>query len=169
MVNLAIDDLRTSVAVKAMECAKPNQVKTSLGLLDPIVAQVFEDNLHKVISDGLDLLFYNSDEGRSFTKAHSTEVAAEQLTKYAKMFFLTCDVGGWLSYDGAGPKYDCKCSHTNGAGNRYPDAFLYAINSGRSYASATKFANVAPARLVSHSGPRLTMVEYGKLKQRFNI
>ena len=77
------DESRTDVAVKAMELAKANQVKTSLSLSDPFVVQVFGDNLRKVIGNGIDLLFCNSDEARSFAKTHSTEAAAEQLKKYA--------------------------------------------------------------------------------------
>ena len=50
----------------------------------------------------------------------------------------------------------------------YAGAFLYAINSGHSYAWATKFTNAALARVVSQFGPRIAVVEYGQLKQQFN-
>ena len=77
-----------------------NGLKTSLSLSDPFVVQVFEDNLRKVIGDGIDLLFCNSGEVRSFTQTHSTEAAAEQLEKYTKTFVITRGAGGSLSYDG---------------------------------------------------------------------
>ena len=71
------DDPRAGVAVKAMKFAKANQVQTTLSLSDPFGVQVFVDNLRKVIGDGIDLLFCNSDKARSFTNTHSTEAAAE--------------------------------------------------------------------------------------------
>jgi len=156
-----------------MECAKANQVKTSLSLSDPFVVQVFEDNLRKVIGDGVDLLFCNSDEARSFTKTHNTEAAAEQLKKYAKTFVITRGAGGSLSYDGTDlvqtPGVTANAVDTNGAGDMYAGAFLYAINAGHSYAWAAKFANEASARVVSQFGPRIDSLEYKQIKHLFNI
>ena len=71
-----------------MEPAKANQVKTSLSLSDPFVVQVFRDNLHKVTSDGIDLLFCNSHEAKSFTNTQSTAAATKQLKNYAKPLLL---------------------------------------------------------------------------------
>jgi sugar/nucleoside kinase (ribokinase family) len=170
---LVTDDARTGVAVKAIECAKANQVKTALSLSDPFVVEVFEDNLHKVIGNGVDLLFCNSDEARSFTKTDNTEDAAEQLKKYAKTFVITRGAGGSLSYDGADlvqtPAVTTIAVDTNGAGDMYAGAFLYAINAGHSYKLAAKFANEASARVVSQFGPRIDSLEYKQLKHLFNI
>jgi len=170
---LVTDEARTNVAVQAMELAKANQVKTSLSLSDPFVVQVFGDNLRKVIGNGIDLLFCNSHEARSFTNTHSTEAAAEQLKKYAKTFVITRGAGGSLSYDGtdlvqtAGES--ANAVDTNGAGDMFAGAFLYAINAGHNYAWAAKFANAASARVVSQFGPRIDAVEYEQIKQQFGI
>jgi sugar/nucleoside kinase (ribokinase family) len=170
---LVTDESRTDVAVKAMEFAKANQVKTSLSLSDPFVVQAFGDNLRKVIGDGIDLLFCNSDEARTFTHTHTTKAAAEQLKKYAKTFVITRGAGGSLSYDGkdlietAG--FLAKAVDTNGAGDMFAGAFLYAINLGHSYALAAKFANAASARVVSQFGPRIDVADYQQLKQEFSI
>jgi sugar/nucleoside kinase (ribokinase family) len=170
---LVTDETRTNVAVQAMELAKANQVKTSLSLSDPFVVQVFGDNLRKVIGNGIDLLFCNSHEARSFTNTHSTEAAAEQLKKYAKTFVITRGAGGSLSYDGTDLVQTAGVSanavDTNGAGDMFAGAFLYAINSGHNYAWAAKFANAASARVVSQFGPRVDAVEYEQIKQQFGI
>jgi sugar/nucleoside kinase (ribokinase family) len=170
---LVTDEARTNVAVQAMELAKANQVKTSLSLSDPFVVQVFGDNLRKVIGNGIDLLFCNSHEARSFTNTHSTEAAAEQLKKYAKTFVITRGAGGSLSYDGTDLVQTAGVSanavDTNGAGDMFAGAFLYAINAGHDYAWAAKFANAASARVVSQFGPRIDAVEYEQIKQQFEI
>ena len=170
---LVTDDARTNVAIKAIECAKANQVKTALSLSDPFVVQVFEDNLLKVIGNGIDLLFCNSDEARSFTNTHSTEAAAEQLKKYAKTFVITRGAGGSLTFDGEEllqtPAVSANAVDTNGAGDMFAGAFLYAINAGHSYALAAKFANEASARVVSQFGPRIDSLEYRQIKHMFNI
>ena len=170
---LVTDEARTNVAVQAMELAKANQVKTSLSLSDPFVVQVFADNLRKVIGNGIDLLFCNSHEARSFTNTHSTEAAAEQLKKYAKTFVITRGAGGSLSYDGTDlvqtVGVTANAVDTNGAGDMFAGAFLYAINAGHDYAWAAKFANAASARVVSQFGPRIDAVEYEQIKQQFGI
>ena len=170
---LVTDEARTNVAVKTMELAKANQVKTSLSLSDPFVVQVFGDNLRKVIGNGIDLLFCNSHEARSFTNTHSTEAAAEQLKKYAKTFVITRGAGGSLSYDGTDLVQTAGVSanavDTNGAGDMFAGAFLYVINAGHNYTWAAKFANAASARVVSKFGPRIDAIEYEKIKQQFSI
>jgi sugar/nucleoside kinase (ribokinase family) len=170
---LVTDDARTNVAIKAIECAKANQVKTALSLSDPFVVQVFEGNLLKVIGNGIDLLFCNSDEARSFTKTYSTEAAAEQLKKYAKTFVITRGAGGSLSFDGKEllqtPGVTANAVDTNGAGDMFAGAFLYAINVGHNYRVAAKFANEASARVVSQFGPRIDSLEYKQIKDLFNI
>jgi sugar/nucleoside kinase (ribokinase family) len=170
---LVTDEARTNVAVQAMGLAKANKVKTSLSLSDPFVVQVFGDNLRKVIGNGIDLLFCNSHEARSFTNTHSTEAAAEQLKKYAKTFVITRGAGGSLSYDGTDLVQTVGVSanavDTNGAGDMFAGAFLYAINAGHSYTVAAKFANKASARVVSQFGPRIDAVEYEQIKQQFGI
>jgi sugar/nucleoside kinase (ribokinase family) len=170
---LVTDEARTNVAVQAMELAKANQVKTSLSLSDPFVVQVFGDNLRKVIGNGIDLLFCNSHEARGFTNTHSTEAAAEQLKNYAKTFVITRGAGGSLSYDGTDLVQTAGVSanavDTNGAGDMFAGAFLYAINAGHNYAWAAKFANATSARVVSQFGPRIEAVEYEQIKQQFGI
>jgi len=170
---LVTDESRTNVAVKAMELAKANQVKTSLSLSDPFVVQVFGDNLRKVIGDGIDLLFCNSDEAKSFTNTQSNDDAAEKLKKYAKTFVITCGADGSIFYDGSElvqtPGVSVYALDTNGAGDMYAGAFLYAINAGQDYTLAAKFANVASAKVVSQFGPRIEIVEYEKIKQQFGI
>ncbi|SVA39697.1 uncharacterized protein METZ01_LOCUS92551, partial [marine metagenome] len=72
------DDQRTSVARDAMAYAKQNGVKTSLSLSDPFIVEVFSDNIKTIIGEnGVDLIFCNGDEARSFTGTHTIEAAAE--------------------------------------------------------------------------------------------
>jgi sugar/nucleoside kinase (ribokinase family) len=44
---------------------------------------------------------------------------------------------------------------TNGTGDMFAGAFLYAITSGQNYEWALGFANAAAARMVSQFGPRI--------------
>lgn len=170
---LVTDEQRTDVGRQAMEMARDQGVKTSISLSDPFVVQVFADNLRKVIGTGVDLLFCNYDEALSFTNTESLEDAIEALTITAKTFVITQGAGGSVAYDGNklfdSQGINTEAVDTNGAGDMFAGAFLYAITSGHDYGWASDFANAAAARVVSQFGPRIEAVEYDRLKQQFNI
>ena len=58
---------------------------------------------------------------------------------------------------------------TNGAGDMFAGAFLYAITSGRDYAWAADLANDCAARVVAQFGPRLEAQQFDKIKTQFGI
>jgi sugar/nucleoside kinase (ribokinase family) len=168
------DDQRTSVARDAMAFAKKNRVKTSLSLSDPFVVEVFSDNIKTIIGEnGVDLIFCNGDEARSFTGTHTIEAAAEALKKYAKTFAITRGPGGSLVFDGTNlihtPGILTNAIDTNGAGDIFAGAFLHALISGRDYSWAAQFANTAASIVVSSFGPRIKDIEYISLKSRFDL
>ncbi|MGE4594122.1 MAG: adenosine kinase [Gammaproteobacteria bacterium] len=170
---LVTDSQRTQVAVEAMSFAKQHGVKTSLSLSDPFVVQVFSEQLKNVIGDGMDLLFCNEDEAISFTGRATVEQAAEALKDCAKSFVITRGAEGSLTYDGNQttlvPGVKTRTINSNGAGDMFAGAFLYAISVGHDYVLAAQFANAAAARVVSQFGPRIEIAEYDELKQQFNI
>ncbi len=168
------DDKRTAVARDAMTYAKQSGVKTSLSLSDPFVVEVFSDNIKTIIGeDGIDLIFCNGDEARSFTGTHTIEAAAESLKQYAKTFAITRGPDGSLTYDGQDISYNkavqTNAIDTNGAGDMFAGAFLHALISGREYSWAAQFANTASSIVVSSFGPRIKDIEYISLKSRFGF
>ena len=58
---------------------------------------------------------------------------------------------------------------TNGAGDMFAGAFLYAITSGRDCAWAADLANDCAARVVAQFGPRLDEQQFDKIKTQFGI
>jgi len=170
---LVTDDERTEVAARAMEFAKEQGVKTSLSLSDPFVVEIFAQNIAKVIGDGVDLLFCNQDEALSYTQSPDLESAIEGLKGIAKRFVITQGANGATAFDGknviSAKAVNTEAVDTNGAGDMFAGAFLYAITSGRDYSWALAFANTAAARVVSQFGPRISSVEYDRLKAQFQI
>ena len=170
---LVTDKARTDVAIKAMTYAKQKGVKTSLSLSDSHVVKIFSESLKSVIGEGIDLLFCNTDEARSFTGTHTVDAAANALKQFAKTFVITRGPGGSLAYDGHQlihtPGVPTNAIDTNGAGDMFAGSFLYAISSGHDYAWAARFANAAAALVVGQFGTRIETIEYISLKQQFNI
>ena len=159
------DDQRTAVARDAMQYAKDNGVNTSLSLSDPFVVEVFSENIKTIIGDdGLDLIFCNGDEARSFTDTHTIEAAAEGLKKYAKTFVITRGPGGSLVFDGVNLIHTegvlASAVDTNGAGDMYAGSFMHAYLNGLDLSECAEFSNFASSKIVETFGPRLTPEGY---------
>ncbi len=170
---LVTDDERTEVAQKTMAFAKEQGIKTSLSLSDPFVVEVFAQNIAKVIGDGVDLLFCNQDEALSYTQSPDLESAIEGLKAITKTFVITQGEHGATAFDGQkvirAKGVITEAVDTNGAGDMFAGAFLYAITSGHDYGWALSFANAAAARVVSRFGPRIDLLEYDRLKNEFGV
>lgn len=165
---LQTDDHRTAVVKSAVEFAKQQGVKVGLSLSDPFVAQLYAGNLKSVIGDGVDLIFCNKDEALAFTGTDTIDQAAKELKAYAVTFVITDGANGASIFDGdslsqvRGVK--AKAVDTNGAGDMFAGAFLYAITSGKSYQKAAELANKAAAKVVERFGPRLKKADFESLK-----
>ena len=55
---------------------------------------------------------------------------------------------------------------SNGAGDMFAGAFLYAITRGEDFASAGRFASLAAGNIVARYGPRLAP-DYAALRREF--
>jgi len=170
---LVTDEARTAATKAAVELAKANGVKVAISLSDPFVVSVFGDALRQVIGGGVDLIFCNKDEAMAFTATETLDVAAESLKRYAKTFAITDGANGAITFDGTSLDYShgvkAEAIDTNGAGDMFAGAFLYAITSGRSYAWAASLANDCAARVVAQFGPRLEAQEFDLIKTKFDI
>ena len=152
---------------------KSSGVKVAISLSDPFVVSVFGDALRQVIGDGVDLIFCNKDEAMAFTGTETLDAASEALKQYTKTFAITDGARGAVTFDGSSLDYShgvkAEAVDTNGAGDMFAGAFLYAITSGRSYAWAASLANDCAAKVVARFGPRLDHDDFTSIKQRFGI
>lgn len=160
-----------AAAVALRKHAEANNTRTALSLSDPAMVQFFRDGLVEMIGDGVDILFCNSDEAMSFTQTDSLQDAAEALKKYCKQFAITCGSDGALVFDGntqfkiAGNKVSAV--DTNGAGDMFAGAFLYALTQGHNFQTAGDFASLAASKVVAQFGPRLKAEQHAELKKIF--
>ncbi len=156
-------------AIRLREMAEKHGVKTAFSLSDPFIAEHFREGVIEIIGGGVDLLFCNEDEAMSFTRTDSLEKAAESLKTSAKTFVITQGAKGALVFDGntmlsvSAPSVTAV--DTNGAGDMFAGAFLYAITQGQSYADASKLGVKAAAQVVSQYGPRLGSEQHLALLQ----
>lgn len=162
-----------SAAIKAVEFARKNNVKTALTMSDPNMVKFFRDNINGIIGPGVDLLFCNEDEAMEFAQTTDLIEARESLKSVAKSFVITLGQNGAVIWDGTMfidiEPHTVDAVDTNGAGDMYAGAFLYGITNGHTYASSGALASMASSKVVSQFGPRLSWSQAKEVhKEVFN-
>ena len=144
---------------EAKRIAEKNKVGVSLTLSDPNMVKYFPKQFEEIIGASVDLLFCNEGEAMTITGTNNLSEAREKLKQLARRFAITLGANGALIFDGDTfiniEPYKVRAVDTNGAGDMFAGAFLYAITHQHSYAEAGKLASLASSRVVSQWGPRL--------------
>lgn len=145
--------------IAARKVAEANSVKTVLTLSDPAMVQFFRGGLEEMIGDGVDILFANELEANAWTGKDTIEQSITILSTIAKIVVVTLGSKGALIYDGSKEiRIDptpVKAIDSNGAGDMFAGAFLYALSSGKDLEFAGQLASIAAATTVGNFGPRL--------------
>jgi sugar/nucleoside kinase (ribokinase family) len=160
-----------TAAVKAREIAESAGVKTALSFSDPGMVEFFREGIAAIIGKRLDLVFCNEDEALGWAQSDSLDVAVEKIKEVADTFVITRGGDGALTFDGRElveiPSHKVEAVDTNGAGDMFAGAFLYAITSGEDFPTAGRFASLAAGKVVANYGPRLPAAEYAALRGEF--
>ncbi len=157
-------------AIQLRQQAQAQGVKVALSLSDPAMVEFFRDGLREMIGHKVDLLFCNKDEALGFTQTESIEDAIEALKHCADKFAITLGSQGALVYDGKNTltiePHPVQAIDTNGAGDMFAGAFLYAITHGYTHQQAGDLASAAAAKVVSQYGPRLQANQHQEILAR---
>ena len=160
-----------AAAVRAREIAEAAGVPVALSFSDPGMVEHFRPGLEEMVGDGVDLVFCNDAEALGWTGADTLEDAMQVMQGTARRFAITLGARGAVLYDGAGSHriaaHPVQALDSNGAGDMFAGAFLYALTRGEDFATAGRFASIAAGTIVAHWGPRLPRDEYIALRDGF--
>ena len=148
--------------------AKEAGVALALTLSDVSMIQFCKAGLDAMLGDGVDYLFCNQEEAQVWCDSQDLNVVKDSLKKLAKMVCLTRGPEGSEIITAAQswhvPADKVKAIDTNGAGDMFAGAFLYAISRGYSADKAAYLGNHAAAAVVSQHGNRLTLGQLSTIK-----
>ena len=148
-----------------------DNVKTAISFSDPGMVMYFRDNMEQLVGDGVDLVFCNEAEALEWGNTDRLDVAMEAIKKVAKSFVVTLGAKGAIAFDGSQlfevDAHTVDALNTNGAGDMFAGAFLYAISRGEDYGRAAEFAVRAAGEVVKYFGPRLQAECYPALRREF--
>ena len=158
-----------AAAISLRNQAQQAGANIALSLSDPAMVEFFHDGLLEMIGEGVDLLFCNEAEALRFTRCHDLDSAMTSLRQYARSFAITRGAEGAVIFDGNETFWlesqKVVAVDTNGAGDMFAGAFLFALCRGDSYRDAGRLAIRAAAAVVSRFGPRLPAPLHQQLLQ----
>ena len=168
---LVTSETGRAAAIRAREIAEDAGVPVALSFSDPGMVEHFRGGLEEMVGDGVDLIFSNDVEAMGWTGTSSVDDAAAALTTTAKRFAITRGAEGSILFDGREnhvvPVHAVDAVDSNGAGDMFAGAFLYALTRGEDFPTAGRFASFAAGTVVSQWGPRLPREHYARLRDEF--
>ena len=119
----------------------------------------------------VDYLFCNEEEAQVWCDSTDLAHICQQLSHQARVICLTRSAKGCIVIEGDQrtevAAAQVKAVDTNGAGDMFAGAFLYAVTHGHSHAQAAWLANQCAGRVVSLVGNRLAQPAVNELKMAF--
>lgn len=156
---LAASPTGLDAALRGRKVAKDAGVALATTLSDMSMINFCRPGLEAMIGDGLDFLFANEEEAQTWCGTSDLMVICEKLGKLARTVCLTRSAKGCIVIEGgtqtAVPAAAVKAIDTNGAGDMFAGAFLYAATQGHGHVHAAWLANQAAGAVVSQFGNRL--------------
>ena len=165
---LAASPTGLSAALQGRKIAKDAGVALALTLSDVSMIQFCKAGLDAMLGEGVDYLFCNQEEAQVWCGSEDLNVVKNKLQNLAKIVCLTRGPDGseiiTAEQTWHVPADKVKAIDTNGAGDMFAGAFLYAISRGYSPDKAANLGNHAAAAVVSQHGNRLTLGQLSTIK-----
>jgi sugar/nucleoside kinase (ribokinase family) len=168
---LAASPTGLQAALQGRQIAQAAGVALATTLSDVSMINFCRPGLDAIVGQGLDYLFCNEEEAQVWCDSQDLQLICRQMSQLARTVCLTRGPLGCVVLEGGQqtsvPAARVKALDTNGAGDMFAGAFLYAVTHGHSHAQAAWLANQAAAQVVSQYGNRLKLETMGSIKARF--
>ena len=168
---LAASPTGLDAALKGRAVAKEAGVALAATLSDMSMINFCRSGLEAMLGDGLDYLFCNEEEAQVWCNSKDLEANCAILAKRARVVCLTRGAKGCLVVEAgnstAVPAATVVAKDTNGAGDMFAGAFLYAVTHGYNHSQAAQLANQAAGQVVSQYGNRLSLATMAEVKTCF--
>ncbi len=172
---LAASPTGLDAALRGRQIASAAGVKLASTLSDMSMINFCRPGLEAMLGNaqdqGLDYLFANEEEAQTWCGTTDMQAICAQLSQRARVVCLTRSAKGCIVLEAglqtAVPAAHVKAIDTNGAGDMFAGAFLYAATQGHSHVDAAWLANQAAGQVVSQYGNRLTLDAMRRVKEQF--
>ena len=168
---LAASPTGLAAALQGRDIARKAGVALAVTLSDMSMINFCRPGVEAMLGDGVDYLFCNEEEAQVWFGETDLDVVCKKIAALARVVCLTRSAKGCLVIEGERiTTVDAtlvKAIDSNGAGDMFAGAFLYAVTHGHSTAKAAALGNLAAAKVVSQYGCRLSQDSVEALVQQF--
>lgn len=174
---LAMSESIQPAMTQLRQQAGVHNAKIAVSFADPAVVKFAKDGLLNMLGNKVAVIFCNSEEARLFTGKKQLKAAARALLDYCQIAVVTDGANGavitqktdedaeTIVYDVATPVVT-DVVDTNGAGDNYAGAFLYALSQHYSLPECGRLASEVSAQVIRQFGPRLESQAYQDIAHR---
>lgn len=149
-----------------------HNAKIAVSFADPAVVKFAKDGLLNMLGNKVEVIFCNSEEARLFTEKKQHKASARALLEYCQIAVVTDGANGAVIahksendgndiviYEVPTPKV-ANVIDTNGAGDNYAGAFLYALSQQYTLPECGRLASEVASQVIQQFGPRLASQDY---------
>lgn len=172
---LAASPTGTDAAIKGRVIARNAGVKLAATLSDMSMINFCRPGLEAMVGNAetgkLDYLFCNEEEAQVWCGSKDLNEICGKVSQLAATVCLTRSAKGCIVLENGTqtevPAAKVTAVDTNGAGDMFAGAFLYAVTQGHNHTQAAWLANQAAGDVVSQFGNRLSNDSMAAIKQRY--
>lgn len=154
-----------------------HSAKIAVSFADPAVVKFAKDGLLNMLGNKVAVIFCNSEEAKLFTDKKQVKAAARALLEYCQTAVVTDGANGATIAHKSDDKSEIEIYEvatpivtnvidTNGAGDNYAGAFLYALSQHYSLPECGRLASEVAAQVIQQFGPRLASQDYRDIAKR---
>ena len=174
---LAMSEGIQPAMIRLRQQAGIHNAKIAVSFADPAVVKFAKDGLLNMLGNKVAVIFCNSEEAKLFTDKKQIKAAARALLEHCQIAVVTDSANDTIIahkpdsateltlYEVATPKVT-NVIDTNGAGDNYSGAFLYALSQQYSLPECGRLASEVSSKVIQQFGPRLKSQEYKEIARR---
>ena len=159
-----------AIAETAIDHCRAANQKIILSTSDPSITRDHQTQLMQILAKGVNVLFCNQTEARLLSHQDSLDRARAALAAQVELLIITAgSEGAYLNHgdhDIHIPSAAITALNTNGAGDSFAGAFLYAWQHGQALDQCLHFANEIGGLCVKLAGPHPGKRQLQTLKNR---
>ena len=159
---LATSEKNTRVALQAREIAIETGAEVALSLSDASILGPFRSAIESFIGEGIEILFCNEQECLTWSGTDRIDLAINEMRDFAKEIYITLGPNGSIAVSSAGVEEvatdQVVAVDTNGAGDMYAGACLFARTKNMTAKECALFANKCAGTIVQEYGARFSSV-----------
>ncbi len=152
--------------------------KIVVSFADPAVVKFAKDGLLNMLGNKVAVIFCNSEEARLFTDKKQLKASARALLEHCQIAVVTDGANGAIIAQKTEDNSEDIIIHeiatpavadvidTNGAGDNYAGAFLYALSQHYSLPECGRLASEVAGQVIQQFGPRLASQDYKDIAKR---